>query len=356
VDLHHADLAGIDLETRRKSRVDLSYINLEGVNFTNASLNRVMLTGSSLAGADLTDARLVGAWVDGVDFSQAILFGTDFRTANFTKAQLNETKGGATFKRACFYLANLSNAMLIGADLSEVDFRRANVIGASLYDADLSKARVGQTVFAGVDLCRVRGLETIIHEGSSTIGMDTIYQSGGQISEVFLRGCGIGDEFIAAIRALGGAIQFYSCFISYSNRDQDFAKRLHADLRSKGVRSWFAPEDLKIGDKLRSAFDEAIRLHDKLMVILSENSVKSPWVEKEVETAFEKERQQGRTVLFPIRLDNAVMDTHEAWASDLRRTRHIGDFRDWKNRASYKKTFERLLRDLKADDKSKPSA
>lgn len=30
-------------------------------------------------------------------------------------------------------------------------------------------------------------------------------------------------------------------------------------------------------------------------------------VEKEVETAFEKERKQRRTVLFPIRLDDAVV-------------------------------------------------
>jgi endogenous inhibitor of DNA gyrase (YacG/DUF329 family) len=72
------------------------------------------------------------------------------------------------------------------------------------------------------------------------------------------------------------------------------------------------------------------------------------WVEKEVETAFEKERREKRTVLFPIRLDDAVMETHEAWAADIRRTRHIGDFREWKNHDSYKKAFERLLRDLKA--------
>jgi hypothetical protein len=84
------------------------------------------------------------------------------------------------------------------------------------------------------------------------------------------------------------------------------------------------------------------------MVLLSESSVSSPWVEKEVETAFEKERREKRTVLFPIRLDEAVMETGEAWAADIRRTRHIGDFRDWKNHDSYKKAFERLLRDLKA--------
>jgi hypothetical protein len=41
------------------------------------------------------------------------------------------------------------------------------------------------------------------------------------------------------------AFQHYSCFISYSAKDQEFAERLHADLQNKGVRCWFAPHDLK---------------------------------------------------------------------------------------------------------------
>jgi hypothetical protein len=203
-----------------------------------------------------------------------------------------------------------------------------------------------------LDLSQCKDLESVKHLGPSSIGIDTIYRSGGKIPEVFLRGAGVPEPFIVQMKALVAAmspIEFYSCFISYSAKDHEFAERLHADLRSKNVRCWFAPEDLKIGDKLRPSFDEAIRVHDKLMVLLSENSVSSQWVEKEVETAFEKERREKRTVLFPIRLDDAVMETNEAWAADIRRTRHIGDFRAWKNHDSYKKAFERLLRDLKAE-------
>jgi hypothetical protein len=207
------------------------------------------------------------------------------------------------------------------------------------------------TELGNVDLSGAKGLEEVNHEGPSSVGIDTIYLSSGNIPKDFLSWAGVPEPFIEHMKSLVAAmspIEFYSCFISYSSKDQEFAERLHADLRGKNVRCWFAPEDLKIGDKLRPAFDEAIRVHDKLMVLLSENSVGSPWVEKEVETAFEKERRQSRTVLFPIRLDDAVMDTDQAWASDIRRTRHIGDFRDWKNHDSYKKAFDRLLRDLKA--------
>jgi len=63
----------------------------------------------------------------------------------------------------------------------------------------------------------------------------------------------------------------------------------------------------------------------------------------------EREREQKRTMLFPIGLDNAVMDLKTGWPADIRRTRHLGDFRHWNEHAAYLKAFERLLRDLKAE-------
>ena len=145
-------------------------------------------------------------------------------------------------------------------------------------------------------------------------------------------------------------IQFYSCFISYSSKNQDFAERLHADLQDKGVRTWFDREDLKIGDIIRYGINEAIRVHDKLMLVLSENSIVSDWVEGEVEAALEREQREKRTVLFPLRLDDAVMETPIAWASHIRQTRHIGDFRGWENNTAYQIAFARLLRDLRAEE------
>ena len=141
------------------------------------------------------------------------------------------------------------------------------------------------------------------------------------------------------------AIQHYSCFISYSTKDQEFAERLHADLQNKGVRCWFAPHDLPIGDKIRDALDAAIRLRDKVVLILSEHSIKSDWVEDEVTKGFEEERKRDQIVLFPVRLDEAVMNTNEAWAAKLH-ARNIGDFRKWKDHDAYKQSLARVLRDL----------
>jgi len=249
--------------------------------------------------------------------------------------------------------------ILPAANLAEACLERALLKETWVFEADFTNCVVGGCDFLGIDLTTIKGLDTIKHKYRSTIDIDTIYKSGGEIPHIFLRGCGISESFIINMKSILAAmspIGFYSCFISYSSRDQGFATRLYADLQAQGVRCWFAPEDLKIGEKLRSAFNEAIRTHDKLLLVLSARSVSSPWVEKEVETAFEKEQKQNRLILFPIRVDDAVMKTRKAGAADIRRTRQIGDFREWKNHKSYQTAFYRLLRALKTPPKVKAAS
>jgi TIR domain len=187
------------------------------------------------------------------------------------------------------------------------------------------------------------------HDGPSSIGIDTIYESQGNIPEEFLKGAGVDDTFITYIRSLvGKAIEYYSCFISYSSKDDAFAKRLYADLQSHHIRCWFAPENLKWGERIHKGIDEAIRLHDKLLLVLSKHSIASGWVEHEVKTALAKERKEKRTILFPVRLDKAVFDSPLSWLTEIRHERSIGDFTRWKTHDEYQKAFTRLLRDLKA--------
>ena len=108
---------------------------------------------------------------------------------------------------------------------------------------------------------------------------------------------------------------------------------------------------MKIGDPIRPKIDQEIRLRDKLLVILSENSINSEWVGDEVEAALEEERESERLILFPIRLDDAVLRSRDDWAAKIKRRRHIGDFSNPNDEKQYKKSFERLLRDLRASSK-----
>jgi uncharacterized protein YjbI with pentapeptide repeats len=303
-ELVHRDLSGINLSNSGLENAVLSHLRLEKANFRGSIMGMACLEKSILRGANLFDAYLRGA---------------NFRAADLTDANLRE-------------------ANLIEADLRD----------AELGNADLSNTQMFGTVLGGNDFSRTKGLDSVRHSGPSLVGIDTVYLSKGNISEHFLRGAGVPDSFITYMQSLVvKPIEYYSCLISYSTKDQEFADLLHSQLQSKGARVWLATEDLKIGDKFRARIDEAIRLYDKLLLVLSKDSVKSQWVEAEVEAAFEKERKQKRTVLFPIRLDDAVMETEEAWAAEIRRIRHIGDFREWKNHDKHKEKLQRLLKDLK---------
>jgi TIR domain len=106
---------------------------------------------------------------------------------------------------------------------------------------------------------------------------------------------------------------------------------------------------MPIGAKIIDAIDEAIRLRDKVLLILSEGAIASDWVEGEVTRALDEERTRKQVVLFPVRLDDAVMQTSEGWARLLRGQRNIGDFSGWKEHDSYQRSFDRLMRDLRVE-------
>jgi uncharacterized protein YjbI with pentapeptide repeats len=324
---------------------------LRATDYSNIDLSDADLSGAHLRGADLGFDDLTRANLHHADLSFAS-FGGDLGGANLRGARLS----GAYLGGANLSGADLSDADLGGAQLYGADLRRTYLVRAYLGGANLSNATCGHTVFADVDLSEVKDLDSIKHSGPSTVGIDTLYRSKGKIPEAFLRGCGVPDAQIEYLPSLIGSvdpIQFYSCFISYSSKNRDFAERLHADLQAKGVRCWFAPEDLKIGERFRQRIDMAIRVHDKLMLVLSEQSLASDWVEAEVEAALDREGREKRIVLFPIRLDDAVLESPVAWASHVKRTRHIGDFCGWKDHDAYQRAFDRLLRDLRASEGGK---
>lgn len=150
-------------------------------------------------------------------------------------------------------------------------------------------------------------------------------------------------------------IPFYSCFISYSNEDKEFAQRLHSRLRDAGLRVWFAPENVKSGEKLFEQVAQAIEGHDRLLVVLSESSLRSNWVQQEIRRARKIELESGRRKLFPIRLLDyetlqqwVCMDTAsvEDVAEEVR-SYFIPDFSNWKSYDDFEKGFARLLDDLK---------
>ena len=348
VDLSKATLSQADFDLRNLSRADLSGVDLTGADLSGLDLSGVDLSRADLSGADLSGVDLAHAKLKEADFTEANLTGTNLFSADLFGAILYAAKlSRANLGQANLTFADLRDADLTGADLSRASLDYANLCHTNLSYANLSHAGLVETVLGGIDFTKAIGLAECNHDGPSIIDHRTLLLSEN-LPISFLRGCGLPDIIIEYLPSLRGeALQFYSCFISYSSKDQPFADRLHADLQNAGVRCWFAPHDLPIGAKTWDAIDEAIRLRDKLLVILSEASIGSDWVEDEVNKAYAEERDRKTTVLFPVRLDDVVMTTPEPWARKLRDQRNIGDFRNWRRVARYKKSLERLLRDLK---------
>ena len=145
--------------------------------------------------------------------------------------------------------------------------------------------------------------------------------------------------------------EFYSCFISYTERDDAFSKRLYEDLKSAGVRCWRWKEDAKWGNTLRKSIYESVLLYDKLIVILSEDSLQAPAVIEEMERALNKEDAQSKDgvvseVLFPIRVDDSILEWKH-YLKDRVMRKYVGDFRDWNlDSRQYQKSFAKLVRDL----------
>lgn len=245
------------------------------------------------------------------------------------------------------------------ADLWCANFRDTRLEGA-----DFERAVVHRTTILDCDLRGAKNLERANCVGPSIISIDTIYRSKGNISEIFLRGCGVPEGFITQMSSLidaEGGIQFYSCFISYSSTDQEFATRLHGRMRDAHLRVWFAPEDVQGGRKLHEQIETAIRIYDKLLIVLSEASLQSEWVMDELRKGFKAERDTGKRKLFPVRLTD--YETLERWecrdsisGKDLAeevRQYFIPDFSNWKDHDQFEAAFARLLKDLRADERAK---
>ena len=268
---------------------------------------------------DLSGAEIYGDSLDEYDLRSSDLSGAKLYDVTFQHVHCDDCSfEGAVIYRAAFY----------DTTIKKCNFRQATIANTtfgwcSFDQSDFAEATLVDNTFGHLSLRSVRGLDTV-EAMSNSIGIETFFRSGG-LPDSFLRGSGIPEAFIQyAASLVGKAIEYYSCFLSYSSKDDEFARRLYNDLQGKNVRTWFAPEDLKIGDRFRSRIDETIRSHDKLVIILSANSVASDWVETEVESAMERERKEGKEVLFPIAIDDEGFTSQQPWAADIRRKRHIG--------------------------------
>jgi uncharacterized protein YjbI with pentapeptide repeats len=360
IDLEEADLrmtylCAVNLNNANLYRADLAEANLIEADLTEANMINVNLDSANLYKANLRSARLCNAILNYATLSEANLNMADLSDsmvihAKFIKASLYDTiLWGVNFYHTNLCEANLKKATLIDANLTNTILKKSNFENASILS----------TKFSEVDLSQTEGLDKLKSGGSSSVDHVTLIKSKNlpeKTLKAFLESCGMPEQFIDYIPSMVQSldpIQYYESFISYGGEDKKFVERLHHDLKAKKVRCWFASEDAVPGKNIKKTINTQIRLRDKLILVLSKNSIQKDWVVYEAKEALREEKRRGKPILIPIMLDDAIFTYHgpdSTWVNKLRE-RFIGDFRGCdRDDALYKKAFERLLKSLIATE------
>lgn len=89
-------------------------------------------------------------------------------------------------------------------------------------------------------------------------------------------------------------------FLSHNHADKLFVRRLAADLDNQGVTYWLDEAEIKVGESLIEKIRDGIDRMDYIAVVLSPNSIDSPWVQREVDVAMNQEIMGSRIKVLPI--------------------------------------------------------
>lgn len=185
------------------------------------NLGGVFGNPTQLRDSYLRDAVFFHAYLDWVDFARgnldrAMFDGAWLRGSSFHSASLQQVS---------FIYANLLRVKFRDADLTGADLTLANCNGADFTGAVLTNAVLNETILTNATLAHCTGLETCQHAGPSRLDHQTFAKSG-QLPPTFLRGCGLPDQLIDYLKSpRNQEIQFYSCFISHSTKDQEFCEK-----------------------------------------------------------------------------------------------------------------------------------
>ena len=347
-------LMGADLRGLILAGCDLHFGSFQHANLEGVDLSDTWLSSAHFEQANLKDARMYSAFAEWACFTAANMTACFAMEANFTKANLQQVDA----RSAHFASAVFEGALLPSAGLQEAYLVGTNFTGAWLDGADLSLATLGQTHFVDCDLSHANGLDACSHSTNSYIDFRTLQQCRHSLPKLFLKGCGVSELIIDYIPSLfDGAINYYSCFLSHSHADKEFARRIYQELQERDIRCWLDERQLLPGDDPHDRIQEGIRLWDKFVLCASRNSLTSWWVDSELNRAFAKEqvlaRERGRKVLalIPLDLDGFLFSGEwQSGKADEVRSRMVGDFKNWAtDQDKFDAELERVVKGLRAD-------
>jgi len=104
-----------------------------------------------------------------------------------------------------------------------------------------------------------------------------------------------------------------SVFISHASADDEFVKDLREKLESHRINVWVDSRNLRGGDRLNPAIEQAIRDAAHVLAVLSPNTINSPWVRKEIRLAEQTAKIQADYRVIPLLLPGIEPAALSSW-------------------------------------------
>ena len=89
----------------------------------------------------------------------------------------------------------------------------------------------------------------------------------------------------------------YDTFISYAAEDTEFANRLAGGLVVRGLKIWYAPLSLKMGDKLLTGIEEGLRKSRSGTIVLSKKFLEKSWTNYELDILMRQTIEKDKLLL-----------------------------------------------------------
>lgn len=99
-------------------------------------------------------------------------------------------------------------------------------------------------------------------------------------------------------------------FISYATEDSDFANQLAGGLMTRGVKPWFAPISLKLGDQILEGIEKGLRTSRAGLIIVSAAFLENRWTTYELDILL-RQAIEAKKPLLPVwhNVTKAQIDT-----------------------------------------------
>jgi len=187
---------------------------------------------------------------------------------------------------------------------SSVDFRNSRFEGCTLYfSVFLNCTLDDQTISAG---------DKKLQPVYASMDFQTILKSNITNLQVLQQYFNIHiPDYKTRISEVTTKMEYKKIFISYSFKDQAFARALNDTLKKNGVKTFLWENDAPGGEYLEDIMYKNVYNHDVMLFIASEHSLKSKACQFELSTGRKKQEENWNNMFFPIHIDHYLFEVRQ---------------------------------------------